>query len=364
MEELVLPTTASPPDPLGIANVISLYGPGAWAGWILVNVTGCFVVFCRPQSRRIHGVLVSILMMNWAAIDLLHQVQILDTSPRQDSNEQPEQKINTGPIAAAIILTYWGLCAHVFQLFLCVSKEASEAQRWRISLRTGILLGGAIIPSLALTSLLHILDPFFGSDTNSVRSLIDEDIPAFYYEGIDADKHWVYLQHAAMLGLWCGVFVALFSLLLAMQVWCPKSFLRSINRVFGKDASSCLFNCAVVAVPMAAIPFAFFSGARFFLEFFLVVAFLYPMALWLIPLRLCGYVFFAFSSGFEGVESSCYLMPCSPQRIDRWDQTLALMAGMVLFGVDLGPEILRIVRRWIKFSRGRYLDLMSFYTLL
>jgi hypothetical protein len=121
-------------DPANVAAVSGFYGPGAWGAYICSLISAWYTILLRPDARGLSDLIVSLLYVNWAAIDLLIRI----------TSQAPE--ISYASTAAASAVTMWGLQQIVLQIAVCshTTRRSSPAKHRLIF---GIL--GMLIPSIA-----------------------------------------------------------------------------------------------------------------------------------------------------------------------------------------------------------------------
>ncbi|ORY14426.1 hypothetical protein BCR34DRAFT_646411 [Clohesyomyces aquaticus] len=373
---LNLNTTASVPDPLGIARVNGFYGPGTWASWQLAIATSWYNIFWNPNSRNVYDLIPYLLMTNWAAIDLIRQYTHRHETPGSEA---------FGRIAAAFNLTSWGLANVVIQFTVCLiqsdiqSQAESRAQRTSAfrHVRTGagrgrplkfIILGtGAFMPSAAITFISPSLfkDGTFG-----------DTLPALYWKDISSPVHWFALATASTLGVYC--LTSLFFLCLAHAVHFYETFqtpyLTSPHTLISRfEAMSMRTDRAlkIGALCGCCATILFFNillkSWRVWGDNWVLVIVVWPVTMFWLWFCFCAHWVAIFStpflalifaskavlSGFKIVPGSCFMMPCAPQSISEWDQAFALFLGLVMFLYETGPAWRRVRRaRWRRALRS------------
>jgi len=124
-----------PPDPQGsfdIAQVSGFYGPGAWAGGLIAIVTTWYTTLFHIEKLVTPSTLAPILAINWAAVDLLVQIQAKDLAVYSAT--------------AAYTTTSWGLLHMVLQHEVVGFLNRSPATR----IPRALLALGSVVPVVAL----------------------------------------------------------------------------------------------------------------------------------------------------------------------------------------------------------------------
>jgi hypothetical protein len=135
-------------DPFGISEVSGFYGPGIWAGWVIVTISS-WRALIRQLNPELNGFArLQLLYTNVAAIDLF----------RQMNSDNP----SFGPLTAAITTCYWGLFG---VLVLLLRYPRARPTVW-------LVLFGLILPCSALVSFLQFAYNVVGTPAAGFLDLI------------------------------------------------------------------------------------------------------------------------------------------------------------------------------------------------
>ncbi|KAF2122824.1 hypothetical protein BDV96DRAFT_561442 [Lophiotrema nucula] len=318
-------------DPLGILEISGFYGPGAWLGWLLTIITSWYNLYRKPSARRPQDTIVFLLGTHWAALDLIHRTSLARKVTVEELNGMQ------GSIAAAFLVTYWGLFCALSQIMACFIQ--SSAQWAPLSRRGVILLFGAALPSISLANLFRLLGPFFNQpNTTNFERL--SSIPALYIEGVEVQ--FLLLNFAASLGV-----ASIILLCLVILTVVDNAFHTRQGLGFDPFELPALIIASLwLVAPISAIvnvkrtwnPLWWLVGGIFG-PFFAMIGFMLP----LFPI-----IFLIF--GAYSPSKACYFMPCAPQSIYEWDQAFALCIGLCILVVEIGPDVLKPARRrWRSF---------------
>jgi hypothetical protein len=125
----------APPDPqssFDISQVSGFYGPGAWAGGLIAILTTWYTTLFHVEKLVTPSSLAPILTINWAAVDLIAQMQA--------------KELAVYSATAAYTTTSWGLLHMVLQHEVVGFLNKSPAVR----IPQALLACGCVVPVVAL----------------------------------------------------------------------------------------------------------------------------------------------------------------------------------------------------------------------
>jgi hypothetical protein len=189
----LIPATSSE-DVLGIASVSGFYGPGTYAAWIVTVAASWLDLRRGKQTQNIHHI-AHLLYTNWAAIDLLHQLSVINHI--EPATGLPYDSVsNLASVAAAFTATYWGMLQAGVQYILCVFyfDMAFEHES-----RSILFLFGLIIPSLTGPAYLYSLRSYMAKMDLHPYESGSHLITTLYYDGIDQSQHKWHMFWASFL---------------------------------------------------------------------------------------------------------------------------------------------------------------------
>jgi len=125
-------------DESDFKDVSGLYGPGAFAGWLLTLGTSCHISFVYPEESGITDTLPHLLYVNCAAVDAFRRSIRLHDGLNKDHSS----------FAAVTTTTLWGLLHNQAQIAHCRALHTQTA--WR---RFKAVLFGSIVPLIASSSI-------------------------------------------------------------------------------------------------------------------------------------------------------------------------------------------------------------------
>jgi hypothetical protein len=132
-------------DIVGMARVNSFYGPGTSAAWLITIMASWMHMQDESNTHLVHPI-AHMLYTNWAAIDLVYQLRHLKF-PGTNADEAQEGQSNLAAIAAALTVTYWGVCHTSSQLLYCLTKDMGSSlhrvpgtERRYVALILGLIL--------------------------------------------------------------------------------------------------------------------------------------------------------------------------------------------------------------------------------
>jgi len=354
---LNLPLYNADPDILGFSKVSGLYGPGAWAAWFLILCSSWYSLLTQSKSKTTN-ICFYLIPLNAVAVDYIQHFNTLRSLQNSSNLDWTQQ---TASMGASYNVIWWGLCACIAQL-LCMWCLSPLTLPSDVSSHFALLVIGAIIPSIA---------------SGVYPWLMDEDtyihIPAQYWKGIETTTFRNNRQSSTMLGLW---FLAVCSLVILYAIYSylnqkrtqiyPHStlYLEKVRGFFRINSRRlpCLFPEGAVFGPIlvcylivtappafVCIIWQYITGnAPLWLlgPLLLTLACLafWTLILLAIPLLVLGYLITSIKYSFNAYikhpsihNESCYFMPCAPQSIGDFDQTMALLTGLfTLFVVEIG----------------------------
>ncbi|KAF2806377.1 uncharacterized protein BDZ99DRAFT_94347 [Mytilinidion resinicola] len=337
----LLPIRATPPDPLGIAQVSGFYGPGAWAAFILWISGSWYRLFedqkAPGERQKIDANACAFLLAtNCAAIDVLRRVPSWLESLQVDSGIADREK-EMGSFGAAITIVWVGM----------VNSWVQSSIRWielnedHKSFRMLTLIIGQILPSSALATV--------SLASWAISGDLDR-IPALYFEGSGEALHWVFFQSA----LSPGVMSVIAYWLCVIYFLCTWNFRLEPFNLFIRICSvtviilipQLLFFLVTRAQSVSYLYICFFPVFVLMSTFFLyfVLCFIFPLY------ALVTFRSIIFTRG-RTYNEACFFMPCAPQSLLEMDQAFALISGIVLLLLtEIAPLVLEKRRERRKFE--------------
>lgn len=220
---LHLNVKATGPDPLGISRVNGFYGPGTWADWFLTILASWYRLISNDKKRIDPNTWLYLLATNWAAIDLLRHTRIWEgLLDHGSATEFSEKKL--GSIAAAMMLTWWGIFHGMMQLTFSMKDLGAENPRRQRGYRTITVAIGLLVPIVSLCVSVCKLDTFvFLNPFGQMPSAISPSLPALYWSAVEIRHHIVFLRLARLTSLYLiGIVLFMF--------WCLLLNLKSRRR--------------------------------------------------------------------------------------------------------------------------------------
>ncbi|KAJ5629248.1 hypothetical protein N7528_002905 [Penicillium herquei] len=208
---LYLPVTSTEPDPLGMANVSGLYGPGSWAGWFLTLVASWFRIIRLSKEKIDPNTAVYLFWTNWAAVDVWRGVIIALSIPRDAPDYDDRVKSGLGSLGAALNFTFWGTFHAQIQLLILAIAFGSSRDRDRRLLTHTI---GLILPSITLWILFSRIP----------------DVPALYWHGMRSSVHQDLLRYASYTGS-SSIAIEIWLVYIVIPSAWPKRYSYLINRM-------------------------------------------------------------------------------------------------------------------------------------
>jgi hypothetical protein len=309
---LDLPSTAAGgSDVIGMALVNSFYGPGTPVAWLLTILASLMHMQDKDNTHLVHPI-AHMLYTNWASIDLVHQLRYLEF-PEPNAESTYKSHSNLAAIAAALTVTFWGLCHTSSQLLYCltIDMESSLHRVPGTERRYVAIMLGLMLPSMSGIYLYwKLVSDFKIMEDNPPREEASQRaaLPALYFDGISESWQSVGIYFAALMMVWAGLALC--------YSGCHILWSR-LKRGSWKLDDERLFYLGV-------------SG-------FLSLYFLAP--------GIVAYCFRIVVTGGTIVQKNCYFMPCAPQKISEWDQSFALFVTLLLFVYDFGSVIWKGVKR-------------------
>jgi hypothetical protein len=178
---LYLPVSADPPDPLGIAAVSSVYGPGTWAAWFISVCVSWWKTVAAHNSTIDPNFWLFVLGIWWAAVDLTHRMWKI-TARDCNSNGGKAAAKDMGALAAAFTVLWVGVMHGVFMLWLSHSNFVnSHSVR-----RPWVLCAALIFPVASFIA--------FGVMINLAPTKISMNettdmLPVTYWRGVGGSWH-------------------------------------------------------------------------------------------------------------------------------------------------------------------------------
>jgi hypothetical protein len=354
---LYLNVTTAAPDPLGIANISGVYGPGAWAAWFITGFAAWWRIFARSEEKIDVNTWAFLFGINWGAVDIFRAIHTLRSiSPENDA----ELSSHMGALGAAFTVVFWGTSHALLQVPITSAVfEYSECRGQRMK-----TLGmGLILPLGALLASTYLF-----------RYLQDGDmaldiLPALYYRGL-GQIHYFYLVLAcltpillsppAIMWFICHKLESIDPTGAILEPYLLLEDLSKNNIIYYVGTIFCFGSCGLFIVFLVlglgmnnlvgfyfAIPFLSFLS--------LAMPFLLPAG-WVSFLGT-GPVSYIWNGYFRRnpetrISESCFFMPCSPQSIKDEDQIYSLLAGIFLFvGLEVFPPAFRRLRQWYRDNR-------------
>ena len=294
-------------DLFGISNVSGFYGPGAWSAWFL-TLLASWLAMLTGHPKHNWNIVAYLLCANWAAIDLLRKGQQLSSK-----NTPSEQLAVSGPIAAPLSITSWGVFHASSQLaYMNFSRSAMSYQwvngEYRKSFqnaknRCTILTLGIVFPlcaGIATFVRLHTGGLGFGSHSKAAAHV--SLTPTFHWHGIEITRNGSILDPIAFL-------IECFSI----PVICITGVGHHDARGPFSGPRSRTRNCLAL------------------FNLFTVVA---PTCL----LLACVFIL-SFVSHESLMDNRCIFKPCAPQSITELDQAFALFVSLAMVAFEYFPRI-------------------------
>lgn len=187
---LVLPLSTDAPDLLGFANVNGFYGPGSWAVWFLA-VMSSWIALITQSTSGVTSLCGYLLSLNAVAIHHLNQLCAL---VRLKNSSDPSWTHKSAAVAAAYVITWWGLCTILAQM---VATPIFSSHGSVVAKRFLILAVGSVIPAISSALIVKLID-----------ETICETMPALYWRGMGIREEYFWMPHekayqySAFLGIW------------------------------------------------------------------------------------------------------------------------------------------------------------------
>ncbi|CZR60566.1 uncharacterized protein PAC_10462 [Phialocephala subalpina] len=352
---LYLNVTTSAFDPLGIADISGVYGPGTWAAWFLTGVVAWLRIIIHSEKKLDPNTWAFLLGINWAAVDIfktIHKLRLL-TSPL----DVAQFSQHMGTLGAAFNVLFWGTLHALIQLpVTSMVFEYSDCQRSRM----WTFIIGLILPLIALLASTYLFHPLQNGD-KAFRLL-----PALYERGVDGCFHDLNLIIASLMPVWLALLGMLWF------IYRDSDPCQAISEGFiirGPSRSKIFLCLLTIYTSVSCGLFVVFLvvglgmrntvGLWYALPFLSLICFCVP---WFLPSILGGVILF--SAGkyiWDGylrrnhetwISESCFFMPCSPQSIKDEDQIYALLADVFLFvGFEVAPPLFKYLRKRYRENR-------------
>jgi hypothetical protein len=351
---LYLPVTTAPPDPLGIATVSGVYGPGTWAGWFLTLVAAWWRIFRASEEKLDPNTWAFLFGCNWAAVDILRSIHSITTAATP-----AEARSKFGLYGAAFTVVFWGTLHGLCQF--CLTLVAFQHRDGR-DRRLRTLAIGMVLPVITLQS----------AGIHAIQGLNSDYgfIPALYWYAMGQSTNALLL----LLASWTPIIVVL-------PIWIyflfkDDSFAPALTAVIRTAATavvvviqnntikSLFLRWVIVSFPVAyvsAIAISVTNNWRWvigIIPFDLVLAplmLVYTLITWIIILPFCCiiYVFKGYFHLGSNISGSCFFMPCAPQSLRDSDQLYPLIFGLLSF---VGFEVVPIVYKNMNARFKRWQD--------
>jgi hypothetical protein len=351
---LYLNVTTLAPDSLGFADVSSVYGPGAWAGWFLTGVASWLQIFKKSEKKRDLNTWAFLFGINWSAVDVFKAIHRVRSNPPAENETGFE--MHMAAFGAAFTVLFWGVFHALFQfLATLVVFENSKCK----SRRLATLVVGLVLPFTALMASAYLSRPLQNGEAAF------QLLPALYRRGMDRTEHAIYVAIACFTPI----------------IFAPPAVTWAKYR--DSDALSARFNpfdipespsrtwvCLgmIYCVLSSGLLFVFLFlglGIRSEVLYWVVIPFLFMLSFY-VPamLPIVWYVSVLFGTwvyiwtGYfrlqpdAWISESCFFMPCSPQSIKDDDQMFGLLVGVFLFvGLDALLMVFGYLKRWYRENR-------------
>ena len=347
---LYLNVTTAAPDPLGIANISGVYGPGAWVAWFITGFAAWWRIFARSEEKIDVNTWAFLFGINWGAVDIFRAIHTLRSiSPENDA----KLSSHMGAFGAAFTVVFWGTSHALLQVPITSAVfEYSECRGQRMkTLGLGLILPlGALLASTYLFRYLQ--------DGNMALDLL----PAFYYRGLD-QIHSFYFVIACLTPILLSPLAIMWFMSHKLDLLEPHLLLEDLlkNKIFYYVVTIFFFG----SYGLFIVFFVLGLGMNNLVGFYFAIPFLsFPCLAMLFFLPLVWVIFLGTGSvsyiwnGYfcrnpeARISESCFFMPCSPQSIKDEDQIYALLAGIFLFvGLEVFPSAFRRLRQWYRDNR-------------
>jgi hypothetical protein len=310
---------ATDDDPFGIKNVSGFYGPGAWIAWCLTLASSWVAVIRNDQSHNTNH-FVYLLYINWAAIDVI-RLTVRNLAKGTDPNS--EQTTLTGPLGAALVVTWWGITHAALQYNLSTSSvhdyfayrhfdywpSNSLVKRKYNRPRRLLLALGIILPTIA----------GLVGNIGLVESGLGGIVPSLYWTDMK-------VSNIGYLGILNGLHIFAIGLALLPDTAIP----RSVDEETAAHIITFAVKCGI---------WAGCAGSAFGM--------------------LLLYIFRLIASGGASWTKSCVLMPCAPQSLLDWDQAFPALVGVIMVGYEFRAAVLRGVRQYMPVVRQKLKELVE-----
>jgi hypothetical protein len=178
---LHLLVTSNPPDPLGIAKVSGLYGPGGWAAWFLLGLASWLRILRKDDDWFDLNTWLFLLFTNWAAIDVFRGIHALRSVPGPMGTETMVAAAisKMGALGAALSIVFWGVFHVILQFaatWVMFRDEENQSKRF------WTLLLGMVLPGASLLTAGLLLYTLLGE-------VIISQLPTMYWDGIAIHNH-------------------------------------------------------------------------------------------------------------------------------------------------------------------------------
>jgi hypothetical protein len=342
---LYLPVTTAAPDPLGMAKVSGVYGPGAWAAWYMTLVSSWWRIGWRSKEKFDPNTWAFLFGVQYASVDLLRCVCNVRTAA------SPEQaKARAGQYGAAYMVAFWGLWHAVWQILATlviysVSDELKCRNRRLLTLGAGIVL-----PSIALQAAGF-----------QARFFEISNIPALYMQGEDVTGRglWLFMESSFLISpfplLMCVAYLPVIADIRPGAFAVMKGFRKTINNnvYVGSLLLLIFLSWPISLVCYLLVPEIRHDGLIGPVWLTAPMVFISSLFLWAIfPLAWVIIIIeFSVIHVYKGYltrqldsSQSCFFMPCAPQSLGDSDQMYSLLFGVLSFFFD----VLSSLYKWIK----------------
>ena len=370
---IYLQVTPEPPDPLGIANISGVYGPGTWAAWFL-TICGSWV-HAFNSSKYDFNTWAYLLYANWASFDLIRHSRSIYLLGKAAS---PDWAKEIGSISAATSIVFWAGFHAIGQIIChCIINQPGVTVQ-----RIATLCIGILFPVISQWTMgkLCMDSSVVGEDSHGNPKIFNY-IPALYYRGIDNIAHSMLLMSAQM-GMFlipAAIGVAIIVVAVTggflLRKWKPET-IGLFERFCTFCAAYSRLSIAIILayiISALIIPFVLFlrsktlhSESRPPIVLFviyspawgigsiLILLVTLPLAYFIGLSGTTEYAFQAYLLRSVSISQSCFFMPCSPHKISDWDQSCAFFVGICLF---LGADVILPLVRHLRKQRALRRDL-------
>lgn len=340
----VLPPGGEPPDLIGMDGISGFYGPGTWAGYLMVKTGSWIRCLSKSDNRFDTNTWTYLVFMNWAAGDLIMTVRRLKASLNEQDDAMPPAAY-MGSIGAALTIVWWGFFHTLCQMPFCFLSKKS---RWQ---RIIILNVFSILPAAALCE-------YFSTLNLTIEGYPVSALTLFLYWA-NSEQYISLPLMASATGIW--YLFALICIALGFSFWKLASIrqdqlvlLLTLGWIF---SSICCFILYVYQTDHGGNPSLWLLRVTWAPPMLLGYAFVHV---------LLGPVFIMFSVLLFVVlralphmfsPNTCVYMPCTLHKISDTDQSFTLCVGLVLlFGLEISVPLWKRWKKSQTLQEGQELD--------